>query len=95
MSINIILLIGLDGQSVIIFGGFFGDLSGGVVVPSLDALYVLNLTNFGWFIPNISGQIPKGRIRYEHQANVIGKYMVISFGKFNLIISFKLNNTNL
>ena len=69
------LLIGLDGQSVIIFGGRD--------IPSSDALYVLNLTNFNWFIPKTSGQIPKGR--YSHKANVIGKYMVVSFGKFNLM----------
>ncbi len=54
---------------------------------------MLNLTNFSWFIPNVSGPIPKRRT--DHKANVIGKYMVISFGKFNLIISFTLNKTNL
>ena len=70
------LLIGLDGQSVIIFGG--------VNIPSSDALYVLNLNNFSWSIPNISGPIPNGR--YFHKANVIGKYMVISFGKYNNIL---------
>jgi hypothetical protein len=77
------LLIGLDGQSVIIFRGYTDHY----------ALYVLNLTNFSWFIPNVSGPIP--RRRTFPQANVIGRYMVISFGKFNLIISFKLNKTNL
>ena len=66
------ILIGLDGQSVIIFGGG---------IPSSDALYVLNLNNFNWFIPKISGQIPRGR--NLHKANVIGKYMVISFGEYN------------
>ncbi|RIA79409.1 hypothetical protein C1645_840757 [Glomus cerebriforme] len=66
-------VLGLDGQRIIIFGGFFDD-------PGyLDTtLYVLDLTNFNWYIPKISGNIPK--YRKFHQANVIGKYMVISFG---------------
>ena len=68
------ILIGLDGQSVIIFGGDR--------IPSSDALYVLNLNNFNWFIPKTSGKIP-GR-RSDHKANVIGKYMVISFGEYNI-----------
>ena len=66
-------MIGLDRQSVIIFGG-----------PPEDPLYVLNSTNFSWFIPKISGQFPKGR--NYHKANVIGKYMVISFGNITNII---------
>ena len=33
-----------------------------------------------WAIPNISGRAPQSRI--NHKANVIGKYMVISFGKY-------------
>ena len=74
----ILFVIGLDGQSVIIFGG-----------PEIDptyTLYVLNLTNFEWSIPKTSGQIPKGR--FNHKANVVGKYMVITFGNtitYNMI----------
>ncbi|POG66543.1 hypothetical protein GLOIN_2v1879804 [Rhizophagus irregularis DAOM 181602=DAOM 197198] len=66
-------VLGLDGQRVIIYGGAFNN-------PGyLDtALYVLDLTNYNWYIPKISGIIPKPRV--FHQANVIGKYMVISFG---------------
>ncbi|CAI2171985.1 2730_t:CDS:2 [Funneliformis geosporum] len=45
--------------------------------PRADALYVLNLANYEWYIPKISGTIPGSR--YWHQANVIGKYMIISF----------------
>jgi len=53
-----------------------------------DALYVLDLTNFQWSIPTVSGQFPNSRD--SHKANVIGKYMVVSFGKYNFImISFK------
>ena len=71
-------MIGLDSQKVIIFGGrviTFDNLAPG------DSLYVLNLNNFEWYVPKISGQIPNSRM--HHKANVIGKYMVISFGKCN------------
>ncbi|GES94809.1 hypothetical protein GLOIN_2v1761507 [Rhizophagus clarus] len=66
-------VLGLDGQRVIIFGGYATkDLT-----PE-DSLYELNLINFEWRIPKIFGQIPE--VRMNHKANVIGKYMVISFG---------------
>ncbi|CAI2166040.1 16074_t:CDS:2 [Funneliformis geosporum] len=66
-------VLGLDGQRLIIFGGanYLNNLN-----PQ-DALYVLNLANYEWYIPKISGTIPGSR--YWHQANVIGKYMIISF----------------
>ncbi|RIA85750.1 hypothetical protein C1645_830342 [Glomus cerebriforme] len=66
-------VLGLDGQRVIIYGGIFNN-------PGyLDStLYVLDLTNFSWYVPKISGIIPSSRV--YHKANVIGKYMVISFG---------------
>jgi len=67
-------LTGLDGQRTIIFGG--ENLALG------NSLYTLNLINFEWYIPKTSGQIP--RDRKFHKANVIGKYMVISFGKFQI-----------
>ena len=78
-------MIGLDGQRIIIFGGTATrvDLAPG------DSLYELNLINFEWSIPKVSGSIP--RARFNHKANVIGKYMVISFGKHNF---FKSNNLN-
>ncbi|RIA96729.1 hypothetical protein C1645_871835 [Glomus cerebriforme] len=63
-------VLGLDGQKIIIFGGTATDAE--------NSLCILNLTDFEWYIPKISGQIPKGRM--YHQANVIGNYMVISFG---------------
>ncbi|RIA87845.1 hypothetical protein C1645_877785 [Glomus cerebriforme] len=66
--------LGLDGQRIIIFGGAYHELG------NLDtSLYVLNLTNFNWYIPYISGKIPTPRL--FHKANVIGKYIAISFGK--------------
>ncbi|RGB41036.1 hypothetical protein C1646_752556 [Rhizophagus diaphanus] len=66
-------ILGLDGKRIIIFGGYF-------INPGyLDTtLYVLDLVNYNWYIPKISGKIPKPRTL--HKTNVIGKYMVISFG---------------
>jgi hypothetical protein len=67
----------LDGQKIIIFGG-----NPDVDIKTLDvtdSIYVLNLLNYEWSIPKTSGQIPKSRM--FHRANLIGKYMVISFGK--------------
>ncbi|GBB96545.1 hypothetical protein RclHR1_02780008 [Rhizophagus clarus] len=67
-------ILGLDGQRIIIYGGYFSNPGN-----LLDtALYVLNLTNYNWYVPNISGKIPSHRA--FHKANVIGKYMVVSFG---------------
>ncbi|POG64688.1 hypothetical protein GLOIN_2v1806167 [Rhizophagus irregularis DAOM 181602=DAOM 197198] len=63
-------VLSLDGQKIIIFGGKW--------TTNLTALYELDLTNFNWYIPKVSGQIQDPR--YWHKANVIGKYMVISFG---------------
>ncbi|PKC67293.1 galactose oxidase [Rhizophagus irregularis] len=63
-------VLGLDGNRVIIFGGFG--------ISSKDALYVLNLTNFEWKVPFVIGEIPASR--YWHKANVISDYMVVTFG---------------
>ncbi|PKC63561.1 hypothetical protein RhiirA1_463572 [Rhizophagus irregularis] len=61
-------ILGLDGQRIIIYGGFFSN-------PGyLDTtLYVLDLNNYNWYVPKISGKIPKPRT--YHKANVIGKYI--------------------
>ncbi|GBB99628.1 hypothetical protein RclHR1_03590003 [Rhizophagus clarus] len=67
------IVLGLDGQRVIIFGG-----SATKDLTPEDSLYELNLINFEWRIPKVFGQIPESRM--NHKANVIGKYMVISFG---------------
>ncbi|RIA96736.1 hypothetical protein C1645_814920 [Glomus cerebriforme] len=67
-------VLGLDGQRVIIFGGY----GNGEIVNSQDSLYVLNINTFEWSIPKISGNITSSR--YLHKANLIGNYMVISFG---------------
>ena len=71
-------MIGLDNQRVIIFGGVG-------VATTEDSLYVLNTSSLEWSIPKVSGKIPSNR--HHHAANVVGKYMVISFG--NNIIYFK------
>ncbi|CAB4414074.1 unnamed protein product [Rhizophagus irregularis] len=63
-------VLGLDGNRVIIFGGFG--------ISSKDALYVLDLTNFEWKVPFVIGEIPASR--YWHKANVISDYMVVTFG---------------
>jgi hypothetical protein len=74
----------LDGQRIIIFGGDANlDLSG---VPLGESLYELNLISFEWYIPKVSGKIPSSRI--FHKANLIGKYMVVSFGNYNMIIIY-------
>ncbi|PKY49613.1 galactose oxidase [Rhizophagus irregularis] len=67
------VVLSLDGQRIIIYGGIF--INPGYLDTSL---YVLDLNNFNWYVPKISGTIPKPRA--YHKANVIGKYMVISFG---------------
>ena len=79
-----VLPLGLDGQRIIIFGGD-ESLAMRNLAPE-NSLYVLNLLNFEWYIPKISGNIPTSRM--FHQANVIGKYMVISFGKYNIVIFY-------
>ncbi|GET01458.1 hypothetical protein GLOIN_2v1834755 [Rhizophagus clarus] len=63
-------VLSLDNQKIIIFGG--------KGTTNFTALYELDITNFDWYIPKISGEIQNPR--YWHKANVIGKYMVISFG---------------
>ena len=66
---------GLDGQRVIVFGG------SGENITSLinDALYVLDITNFEWSVPNVSGDLLS--VREQHTAIVIRNYMVIAYGK--------------
>ena len=84
LIINVIfILIGLDGQKVIIFGGSpDADIK---TLDIADSLYALNLFSFEWNIPKTSGQIPKSRM--FHKANVIGKFMVVSFGKYNILFT--------
>ncbi|CAG8759503.1 16272_t:CDS:2, partial [Funneliformis caledonium] len=68
-------ILGLDGQQLIIFGG---RNQTNEQFNRIDSLYTLNLSNFMWNIPKVSGDIPSSRS--YHRANVIDKYMVISFG---------------
>ncbi|PKK64419.1 galactose oxidase [Rhizophagus irregularis] len=71
-------ILGLDGQRIIIYGGYFNNPE-----YSNTTLYVLDLSNYNWYVPKISGKNPSSRT--FHKANVIGKYMVISFGKYNIL----------
>ncbi|RIA96737.1 hypothetical protein C1645_856866 [Glomus cerebriforme] len=67
-------VLGLDGQRVIIFGGYRNNR----IISAQDSLYTLNINTFEWTIPKIFGNIPGPRCL--HKANLIGNYMVISFG---------------
>ncbi|GES78853.1 hypothetical protein GLOIN_2v1844124 [Rhizophagus clarus] len=62
------IVLGLDGQKIIMFGGSGKEFA---PAPPEESLYILNSNNFEWSIPNG---------REFHKANVIGAYMVISFG---------------
>jgi hypothetical protein len=79
-DVGITTVLGLNGDRIILFGGNNGDDNN---------LYVLNLTNYEWFVPKVRGKGPV-RKRGEHCANVIGKYMVITFGK-HIFISKNCN----
>ena len=46
-----------------------------------NSLYVLDLNNFNWYVPKITGKIPKNRV--YHKTVLIGKYMVVTFGNYN------------
>ncbi|CAI2188363.1 1273_t:CDS:10, partial [Funneliformis geosporum] len=70
------VVLGIDGQ-IIIFGG----ANNLVNLQPQNSLYVLNLINYEWYIPKISGKVPAPR-RW-HEAIVIGKYMVVSFGLYD------------
>ncbi|CAB4433430.1 unnamed protein product [Rhizophagus irregularis] len=69
-------VLGLDGQRVILFGGF----NANITIAPKDSLYVLDTSTFEWYVPKVSGTLLSNR--YYHKANVIGKYMVISFGTY-------------
>jgi N-acetylneuraminic acid mutarotase len=64
-------VLALDGYRIIVFGGSNSNNK---------HLYVLDTTNFNWYEPKVSGKVPTLK-RFGHSANVIGKYMVIAFGK--------------
>src|SRR5256885_8628675 len=46
-----------------------------------NSLYVLDLNNLSWYILKVIGNIPSSRA--FHKTVLIGKYMVITFGKYN------------
>ncbi|RIA87041.1 hypothetical protein C1645_778152 [Glomus cerebriforme] len=63
-------VLGLDGQRVILFGGN--------AVESDNSIHVLDINNFFWYVPKVSGKIPSSR--FNHKAVIIDKYMVVTFG---------------
>ncbi|PKK72337.1 galactose oxidase [Rhizophagus irregularis] len=68
-------VLGLDGEQVIVYGGL-GNKN--IIINPEESLYTLNINTFEWSIPKITGNIPS--CRYMHRANVIGNYMVATFG---------------
>jgi hypothetical protein len=67
-------LTGLDEKRIIIFGGMnFNEFYS-------EALYVLDLNNYNWYIPTFSG--PNLNARASHKAVLIDRYMAITFGKY-------------
>ncbi|CAG8750602.1 5775_t:CDS:2, partial [Rhizophagus irregularis] len=65
-------VLGLDGQRIIIFGG----MNSTHIIS--EALYVLDLNNYNWYIPSFFEQ--QLNARAEHKTVLIDKYMVITFG---------------
>ena len=70
---------------MIIFGGNTGDVTSPSELPEQDALYVLDINKFSWYIPKISGKIPSSRS--FHKTVLVGKYMVVTFGKYIIYCS--------
>ncbi|GBC05714.1 hypothetical protein RclHR1_00640002 [Rhizophagus clarus] len=65
-------ILGLDEQRIIIFGGR------NITNLHSEALYVLDLNNYNWYIPYFPEQSLNARA--SHKAVLIDKYMVITFG---------------
>ena len=70
---------------MIIFGGDTNSTSKKVLY-SENALYVLNLNTIKWHSPPTSGKTPSSRA--FHRSLTIGKYMVVTFGKYNNYLVF-------
>ncbi|RIA79668.1 hypothetical protein C1645_793942, partial [Glomus cerebriforme] len=68
-------ILGLDGQRIIIYGGL--EQNGQFINPE-NSVYVLNINNFNWYIPKVSGVMPSTRA--FHKSVLIGNYMVMTFG---------------
>jgi hypothetical protein len=69
---------------VIIFGGDTNTTSNNFY--SENALYVLDLNTIQWYIPKTSGKPPSNRA--FHRTLLIGKYMVVTFGKYKNYLIF-------
>ncbi|RIA99776.1 hypothetical protein C1645_730688 [Glomus cerebriforme] len=67
-------VLGLDGKLIIIYGGADDEL----------AVRVLDLTNYNWYTPKVSGNNPNFTFRgWEAVINVVGKYMIVYFGLYD------------
>ena len=59
----------------------FGGLeNNSTIINPENALYVLDLNNFSWYIPRVPGNLPSSRA--FHKTVIIVKYMVVTFGKY-------------
>ena len=65
---------------MILFGGVENNST---LLSPENSLYVLDLNDFNWYVPKITGNIPSSRA--FHKTVLIGKYMVVSFGKYYII----------
>ncbi|CAG8491318.1 9914_t:CDS:2, partial [Racocetra persica] len=68
-------VLGINNDRIIVYGGFKVKTS-----PIAHDLSVLDIRNkpYEWLIPDISGTIPPTPSR--HTANVIGRYMIVTYG---------------
>ncbi len=66
---------------MIIFGGYENDT---LPLSPGNSLYVLDINSLSWSIPKVKvdGTIPSSRA--FHKTVVIGKYMVVTFGKYKI-----------
>lgn len=75
-------VLGLDKKRIIIYGGSYNLYLDGGITNINPPIIVLEIENFEWYRPKISGSIPT-ITRCEHTATVIGIYMIVLFGKNN------------
>ncbi|GBB84241.1 hypothetical protein RclHR1_10870002 [Rhizophagus clarus] len=70
-------VLSLDNQKIIVYGGYGPNFSQSINPE--DSLYVLNTSNFNWYIPKVVGNMPPTRA--FHRSLLIENYMVITFGQ--------------
>jgi hypothetical protein len=75
-------VLGLDNKRIIIYGGSYEVYVDGGIKDDNPPIVVLEIKNFEWYQPTISGSIPT-ITRIQHTATVVGIYMIVLFGKNN------------